>query len=127
MLVSGFKQYKGLNRFNTIRPLIAALLLLIAMLGSTPKKYLHDAFAGHSDAMPGSKSDKAVVTTSVYQCGFDHQVATSPFVEGESFRALPDILSFVSSRSVFPHTDAVPGFSAAIPGRGPPSGTLICC
>lgn len=86
-----------------------------------PKKYWHDALAGHTDANYGFKGKGTAVAATVYQCGFDHQVAESPFEEGTP-------LAFALSKPAYPaltfsffYTDAASGHKATDRGRGPPA------
>ncbi|RPD46764.1 hypothetical protein [Paracnuella aquatica] len=107
---------------GTIRSIVAMLLLAVALLGSTPKKYLHDALAGHSDVSYGFKGEGKWISATTYQCGFDHQVAESPYT-GANPVQLPALqVVYHSSEIPFFYTDPAAGFHANAQSRGPPQG-----
>ena len=89
-----------------------------------PKKFLHDAVAGHTDDLYGFRCEGTTVSTATFHCGFDHQVATSPFTEAESF-VVPQVkVSYCILRQISLYTEAVPGYRSAALGRGPPAQVL---
>ena len=57
-------------------------LLLIFIISITPTLYLHEIFAGHSDASIAiAKSPGEQVRAAGFACDCDSLVATSPFTE----------------------------------------------
>ena len=66
---------------NFIRPIIAALLLIVFACGITPKKTLHDLVASHKDTvrtMDGSHGDQLSIAG--LNCKCDNLVAESVFI-----------------------------------------------
>src|SRR5688572_18751214 len=71
-----------LYRNQTIRRLFAFVMLVLFTFSITPKRYLHDLFAGHTDTITKSLNDgNAHVSKSGFQCDCDNLVATSPFTD----------------------------------------------
>lgn len=57
-------------------------MLLIFTFSITPKRYLHDLFAGHKDTVSKVADDgKVYVSQSGFNCDCNTLVATSPFTE----------------------------------------------
>lgn len=105
-----------------IRSFVAMLLLAVAVLGSMPKKYLHDALAGHNDVSYGFKGEGTWLSATTFQCGFDHQVAESPYTGPEVVEIPIPQLAWQSPEIQFFYTDPVAGFHASAQSRGPPQG-----
>ncbi len=60
---------------------LSGLLLLVFTLGITPKRFLHNAFAKHTDANFKKTTDKPFqVNKSGFNCDCDNLVAESSFV-----------------------------------------------
>lgn len=73
---------KPVNYFSSIKRFYASVMLLFFTLSITPKIYLHDLFAGHTDAVIKASNDgKAQVYSKGYNCDCNSLVATSPFTE----------------------------------------------
>lgn len=65
------------------------------MLGITPKKFLHDLFAKHTDVTFKLKSDKPFqLSTSGYNCDCDNLVAESTFTNDLQVFNFPVFTSF---------------------------------
>ncbi|HMH23769.1 MAG TPA: hypothetical protein VK563_18415 [Puia sp.] len=66
-----------------IRRFSAGLLLLLFLLGNTPKKTLHDLFAHHKDlsGRSGGEASKAQVGNKGFSCNCESQVVESPFTQ----------------------------------------------
>jgi hypothetical protein len=62
------------------------LLLLIFTLSSTPKRYLHDIFANHTEAVSHqAEQGKLIVSEAGFNCDCDNLVGTSPCDELTEF------------------------------------------
>lgn len=69
-------------RSKTIRSLAALLLLFAFTLGITPKLYLHDILAGHTDTpVEVNYEGHERVSQSGFHCDVNNLVATSPFTD----------------------------------------------
>ena len=109
----------------TIRRVLACLLLLLAVLGATPRQYLHHLFADHVDTDYGFRGKERAVGASVYQCGFHHQVTTSPVVPESAIQlSAPRAVVFVPFFIAL-HPSPVTGYVIISDGRGPPAATLV--
>jgi hypothetical protein len=58
----------------------AFFLALVMLFSMTPKKYLHDMVAGHTDSGFAKHTGTASVQQAGFNCGYDHQVVELPFV-----------------------------------------------
>lgn len=67
----------------SIRSLLALMLLLIFTISTTPRRYWHDLFAGHTDTtVCDTPADgKQHLRDAGFQCDCNKLVATSPFTE----------------------------------------------
>ncbi len=75
------QRYK-LNNCAIIRRILAFVLLLIFMFSSTPKKYLHDLIADHSDYYGFVHSDSdATISKAGFNCHCDDLVVATPFMK----------------------------------------------
>lgn len=55
---------------------------MVFSISITPKRYLHDLFAGHKDTITKPVEDgKARLSQSGFKCDYNTLVATSPFTE----------------------------------------------
>jgi len=78
-----------------IRKLIAALLLLIFAIGSSPKIFFHDLLAKHKDTIGCTKNHHSTaVHKQGINCHFDDLVVTAPFVPTPSVVDCALTLSF---------------------------------
>ena len=70
-----------------IQRFIAASLLLVFILASTPKRFLHSIFADHKDVAWVKSSDKQQQSLSNqnYQCQIDNLVVELPFFDSTNF------------------------------------------
>jgi hypothetical protein len=69
-----------LYRNQTIARFSAAIMLLVFGLSITPKRYLHDIFANHTDiADHGVNDGKVLISKTGFNCDCNKLVATSPF------------------------------------------------
>ena len=72
--------------------LIAFVMLFLFVLSITPRLYLHDLLADHTDTVyKKTDAGNAQVGKSGFSCDVSNWVATSPFIEQDP---LPDILLF---------------------------------
>lgn len=72
----------NLKNRETIRKFFALVLLLIFTFSATPKKYLHDLVADHSDfygVVSGDDSD--IVTKTGFNCHCEDLVVSIPFIQ----------------------------------------------
>jgi len=84
-----------LYNHQTIRPLAAFLLLLIFTLSSTPKRYLHDIFANHTEAVSHqAEQGKLIISEAGFNCDCDNLVGTSPCAEPDEFITSPLFLQY---------------------------------
>lgn len=82
-------------RSNHIIRFLSGFLLLVFVIGITPKKFLHDMFAKHTDVTSKLKNDKPFqLTTSGYNCNCDNLVAESTFTHDLQVFSLPLFTSF---------------------------------
>jgi hypothetical protein len=72
-----------LQNKSSIRSLLALMLLLVFTISTTPRRYWHDIFAGHTDtAVCDVPLDgKHHLRDTGIQCDCNKLVATSPFTE----------------------------------------------
>jgi len=70
-----------LYKNNTIRHFAALFLLLLFVLGNSPKQWLHDVFANHKDSTSGlsANNDKVEIAQKGIHCQCDHFVVESAF------------------------------------------------
>ncbi len=102
-----------------ITRLLAALLLLVFALSITPKRFLHDAFAKHTDSKHPKSNDRLYqLSVAGYNCDNDNLVAESNFVSDLqifSFPVFAPIASYVIKNISFTSTFGI--YSRL---RGPP-------
>jgi len=72
----------GIGRNN--RKFIAGLMLLLFMMGMTPRMFLHDIFTSHEHA-DGNRSHTQEILPKGFQCDVKSLVANAPFIEEEKF------------------------------------------
>lgn len=66
------------------------MLVLIFTLSITPKRYLHDIFANHTDAVSHyAEQGKSIVSKAGSNCDCDNLVGTSPCAEFDEFITSP--------------------------------------
>lgn len=71
-----------MNYFSSIKHFYATVMLVTFTLSITPKIYLHDLFAGHTDTITKVSADgKAQISSKGFNCECNSLVATSPFTE----------------------------------------------
>jgi hypothetical protein len=106
-----------LRKADNIKKILSAFLLLIFTLGITPKKFLHDAFAIHTDKKPLSEKPYQL-SKSGYKCDVNNLVAEPNFENISHLVTHPLSLnySFILLKNI--------SFSSALkvysPLRGPP-------
>jgi hypothetical protein len=70
-------------------------MLLVFALAVTPKRFLHDAFAGHTDKGSLQTSNAAYqLTQAGYNCDNDDVVANTAFVITQNIFSFPIFTSF---------------------------------
>jgi hypothetical protein len=80
-----------------ITRIVSSLLLLAFVLGITPKKFLHDAFAKHIDIKSRHKTDQPYqISIAGYNCDCDNLVAESTFIYDPQAFTFPVFHSFCS-------------------------------
>jgi len=98
---------------------ISGLLLLVFVLGVTPKRFLHDLFAKHIDITSKKRSDIPFqLSKSGYNCDCDNLVAESTFVSNQQIFAFPLFTSF--SAYIFGEISFCSISKIYYPLRGPP-------
>jgi len=106
-----------------IQQLRAVCLLVLLVLGNTPRQWLHDYFATHSGCavlVTNKSADKDCIQTDQLHCRQIDLVIVSPFLE-------PLVTPFAAPTTIF--AEPVAGLYASIPSRyscrsglrGPPS------
>ncbi len=105
-----------------IKQLSAALLLLLFLVGNTPKQWLHNIFANHTDYKKDAalNNDIAGIYKLRYHCQCDQPVIESPFVISVSAFTLSKTRQYLAYQSppyVFVNTNHPVHFSL----RGPPT------
>jgi hypothetical protein len=69
---------------QTIRAILGSFLLLVFVIGITPKRIWHDVFASHQDTFAvTSPGEELQVNKAGFNCDWNMQVATSPFIGEE--------------------------------------------
>ena len=105
-----------------IRPLITGFLLLLLVLGNTPRLWLHDLFATHSGCMTpgGDLKGKVGMQPDRLHCRHMDVVIESPFIEAS-------VLLLQPPSPVFPEIPAariaytLSGYTCRSGLRGPPA------
>lgn len=71
-----------LNSNHTIKRFFAFAMLVLFTFSITPKRYLHDLFAGHTDIVNiENTGDETCIGKSTFNCDCNTLVATSPFID----------------------------------------------
>lgn len=112
----------ALKQNITIRSFWAGLLLLIALLGATPRQYLHNLLADHVDADYGFRGKQLAVSAKGYDCGFYHPVATAPHQPEPTFCWTAHLPKYPAVVFIAPYAFSIQGYVPAGTSRGPP-----CC
>jgi len=108
-----------LFRSGYITKFLSGLLLIIFALSITPKRFLHDMIAKHSDSRPGKNNDSPYqLANSGYHCDCDNLVAESAFVGEQPVFSFPVFTSFASYTVKDISFSSVPGIYSTL--RGPP-------
>lgn len=90
------------------------------LLSMTPKKYLHDAVACHTDAGYVKKAGAVSVQSAGFNCGYDHQVIESPFIStGVVFPEV--IITVFSSRYLITISACLQHAFSGLENKGPPA------
>lgn len=104
----------------TIQRILAFVMLLIFMFSITPKKYLHDLVADHTDFYGVSLKGKVTLSQSGFNCHTEDLVVSTPFIESTS---CPNF-SIDPLYKESPYTDLLFQYSQSFitkDSRGPPS------
>jgi len=110
-----------LRKNQTIRAILGSFLLLMFVVGITPKRYWHDMLADHKDSFSQLHTGKdQQVNKPVFNCDWNMQVATSPFTQEDEITVPAPLPAHsrhyqVTKSAVF----AVPIFYHCL--RGPPA------
>ena len=83
---------------QTIRAMLSAFVLLVFLVGISPRQHWHDLLADHRDVMgTAHHSDELQLNNTGFNCGWNNQAAnTSPFVEAETIQMPVSSLVFPS-------------------------------
>jgi hypothetical protein len=102
------------------RSLIAGFMLLIFIVGMTPRMFLHDIFSNHRHTYE-TRSEHPGILPKGFQCDVKSLVAKAPFIEQEVFGIEPlevsHYPSFTEALIHFYHTGVFSDYSL----RGPPA------
>jgi hypothetical protein len=109
-----------LNRQRTIQKFIAFLLLLLAVFGSTPKKYWHDLVADHTDYYSFYSGEKISLGQTGINCDSDDLVVSTPFIEA-SFNSETSFDVVYQTTYSFPYQFLHSSTPRTKDSRGPPS------
>ncbi|OLY92318.1 hypothetical protein SAMN05444008_11583 [Cnuella takakiae] len=94
---------------------------MIALLGATPRQFLHNLLADHVDADYGFRDSNLSVTTKTYHCGFYHQVITAPHQPEPIFSWTAGLPEYPAVYTIAPYAFPLLGFVKNAGSRGPPS------
>ena len=103
----------------TIQRVLAFAMLLIFMFSITPKKYLHDLVADHTDFYGLSLKGKATLSQSGLNCHAEDLVVSTPFIESTGcpdFSIKPLYKDSHATDLLFQYTQSL----TAKDSRGPP-------
>lgn len=82
--VSLFNLSFFLTTSGNIKKLFTAFVLLVFILSNTPKRFLHNVFADHTDKqIPKSDKKSDQLSTFVFNCDDDNQVAEPGFISDQ--------------------------------------------
>ena len=99
---------------------ISALLLLLFVLGITPKKILHDLIVHHEDDISYHTGANPGFIKSGYHCDTDNTVAESPFTSGDPVTIPKPPVEFISlNDAVNSSLHSITAFYFTL--RGPPA------
>ena len=88
---------RSLQIFNHIKRFLSFLLLIVFVLGITPKRFLHNVFAKHIDTRDDKNNTHPYqFNLSGYNCDTDNVVAESAFVADQHSLVFPILISFSS-------------------------------
>ncbi len=106
---------------QTILRFSAVVMLLIFALSITPKRYLHDIFANHTDITGHIAADgKVLISKTGFNCDCNTAVATSPFTDQVEELKLGFFSSYSLLVPAYIHSIYSPAH-ALLGLRGPPS------
>ncbi|MEO6404800.1 MAG: hypothetical protein ABIY51_14280 [Ferruginibacter sp.] len=107
-------------RNKYILAFISAFLLIVFALSITPKRYLHDIFAGHTDNRCAKKNGSPYqLGISGYNCDNDNLVATSSYLKDAEVFTVPILISFSSFNTTEIRLHTAPAIYTSL--RGPPA------
>jgi hypothetical protein len=90
-----------LYKHQTIRKIVAALMLIVFAFSITPVIVFHNWLANHTDTYKKTADTKAQqLGKQTFNCHCDHIVAESPFTEPETFKSLPAFQVFAITNTV---------------------------
>jgi hypothetical protein len=118
IIVSNFTLQKRIF----IQKVTAALLLVLLVLGNTPKRWLHDTFANHTGCTTAAtvKQDAALVDVQKPHCDCDDVVIESPFTSFTIYKLIPAVTySGIINCTIHPQLKLAFVETATL--RGPPS------
>lgn len=70
-----------MKNLSIIRKSLALVMLLIFTFSITPKKYLHDLIADHTDFYSFHSGDEATYSQKGFNCQCEDLVVSTPFIE----------------------------------------------
>jgi len=111
----------SLQKVFRIRQVLAVALLLAFAIGVTPKLYVHELFANHTDyTCVDHYSGKTQFSNYKFNCGFVNMEGVSPFLEAkQTYTVSPDI--FLQCYPNIPISDWVQLQPERTQHRGPPA------
>lgn len=112
----------SLQKKLIIQKITSALLLVLLVLGNTPRRWLHDTFASHTGCTTAAsvKHDAALVDVQKPHCDCDDVVIESPFTSFTIQKLLPAVTySGIIGCTIYPQLEF--SFADTATLRGPPS------
>jgi hypothetical protein len=105
---------------SIIQRTLAFTLLLIFIFSITPKQYLHDLVASHTDFYSDTHNGKATVSQAGLNCHTEDQVVSTPFIETSCHLQLAIVPVFLDDTPSFFSFFYAPPLTTK-DSRGPPS------
>ncbi|MBC7826213.1 MAG: hypothetical protein H7122_00600 [Chitinophagaceae bacterium] len=95
-------------------------MLLLFSFSVTPKKYLHDWVANHTDFYSPHSADETSYSQAAYNCHCEDPVVSTPFIDASFDLNLPFLLVYKEIPS-FTYHFLFSNTSGTKDSRGPPS------
>lgn len=106
---------------KVIRQITALALLLLFVLGNTPKQWVHDLFASHVDYKNGivEPAQPTNVYQSSFHCQTDHFIVDSPFTNDAQSILINSLVGYLQFKNALYNIHTVDHHSQPVL-RGPP-------